>query len=70
MCALSYVFSFWGTGKRLVKIRLNPKDIVAIPKDYKGAKIRCCEYKVLEDVTSKFLQRKIPIDFKGIFKGV
>ena len=70
VCALSYVFSFWSTGKRLVKVRLNPRDIVAIPKDYKGAKIRCCEYTVIEDVTSKFLQRKIPIDFKGVFKGV
>lgn len=70
VCALSYVFGFWGHGKRLVKVRLNPRDIVAIPKDYKGAKIRCSEYTVMSDVTDKFLKRQIPVDFKGIFKGI
>lgn len=67
VCALSYAFKFWGSHKRLVRCKLNPRDIVAIPEDYKGAKIRCCRYKVLEDVTAKFLNRRIPMDFKGLF---
>lgn len=67
VCALSYVFSFWSTGKRLVRTRLSPRDIVAIPRDYKGAKIRTCRYSSIDDVTDKFLQRKIPVDFKGFF---
>ena len=67
VCALSYAFQFWGGNKRLVKCKLNPRDIVAIPKDYKGAKIRCCRYLVTEDVTAKFLNRKLPMDFKGFF---
>ena len=67
VCALSYAFKFWGSNKRLVKCRLNPRDIVAIPRDYKGAKIRCCRYLVTEDVTAQFLNRKLPTDFKGFF---
>lgn len=67
VCSLSYVFKFWSSNKRLVRCRLNPRDIVAIPRDYKGAKIRCCRYTVIEDVTSKFLQRKLPVDFEGFF---
>lgn len=67
VCALSYAFKFWSANKRLVRCKLNPRDIVAIPRDYKGAKIRCCRYLVTEDVTAKFLNRKIPLDFKGFF---
>lgn len=67
VCALSYAFQFWGSNKRLVKCKLNPRDIVAIPRDYKGAKIRCCRYLVTEDVTANFLNRKLPMDFKGFF---
>lgn len=67
VCALSYAFKFWASGKRLVRCKLNPRDIVAIPEDYKGAKIRTCRYTSTEDVTDKFLQRKIPVDFKGFF---
>lgn len=67
VCALSYAFKFWSANKRLVRCKPNPRDIVAIPRDYKGAKIRCCRYLVTEDVTAKFLNRKIPLDFKGFF---
>lgn len=67
VCALSYAFGFWSKGKRLLRTKLNPRDIVAIPRDYKGAKIRTCRYTSVADVTDKFLQRKIPVDFKGFF---
>ncbi|MGL4353160.1 MAG: hypothetical protein ACRCTP_04385 [Aeromonas popoffii] len=69
VCALSYAFKFWSSGKRLVRTKLNPRDIVAIPRDYKGAKIRTCRYSSIADVTDKFLQRKIPVDFKGFFSS-
>ena len=69
VCALSYAFGFWSNGKRLLRTKLNPRDIVAIPRDYKGAKIRTCRYSSIADVTDKFLQRKIPVDFKGFFSA-
>lgn len=31
-------------GNRLLAVTLNPKDVVAVPKDYDGAKMRCCAY--------------------------
>lgn len=67
VCSLSYSFSFWGDGDRLMKVRLSPTDIVSIPRDYSGAKIRCAKYVVLEDVTDQFLNREIAADFKGYF---
>lgn len=48
-CAFSYVKSFYGDS--LVKVEVNPKNVVSIPVDYKGAKGRCCEYKVVENVS-------------------
>lgn len=35
---------------RVVKVKVNPRDVVAIPKDYNNAKLRCCEYLVVEAV--------------------
>lgn len=51
VCALAYVSHFKGGEERLVQIRVNPRDIVSIPTDYSDAKVRCCEYTVLKDVT-------------------
>lgn len=52
LCAKSYFRCF--SGSVILKCRLHPKDVVAVPKSYSGAKLRCCAYKVLEDVTDQF----------------
>lgn len=56
VCAISYIGSFAtkGGGDRIVLCKLNPRDVVSIPKDYNNAKIRCCEYTVVKDVTENF----------------
>lgn len=53
-CAYSYVKSFYGDN--LVKVEVNPKNVVSIPVDYEGAKGRCCEYTVIEDVSNMLLE--------------
>lgn len=51
VCSQSYLTSFYSSGDRIVKVKVNPADWVAVPKDYNNAKARVCGYLVLEDVT-------------------
>ena len=53
VCSKSYLKSYAsGNGSdRIVKCKVHPKDVVAIPYDYKNAKMRTCSYEVVEDVT-------------------
>jgi hypothetical protein len=54
VCAKSYLSHFGGSESRVVKVKVHPKDVVAIPKDYNDSKMRCCGYIVVEDVTDSF----------------
>lgn len=49
-CSLNYIrdSGYGGNNKILVKIEVDPRDIVCVPNDYQGTKIRCCKYKVTE----------------------
>jgi len=44
---LSYASSF--SGENLIIVRVNPKDVIAVPKDYNAQKCRVCHYFVVED---------------------
>lgn len=37
-------------GQSLVKVRINPRDVVSVPTDCGGQKLRTCRYEVLEQV--------------------
>lgn len=54
VCAQSYIKHFGGSSDRVVSVVVDPADVVAIPADYDNAKMRCCGYVVLGDVTSSF----------------
>lgn len=54
VCAKHYIKWFYSSGDRIVKVEVDPEDVVAIPADYKDSKMRCCGYKVVEDVTDSF----------------
>ena len=49
-CSRDYI----GTGSRgdnrLVCVKINPRDVCAIPSDYNNSKGRCCEYIILEEL--------------------
>ena len=55
VCSKSYL-PYFGTrsGNRVVKVRVNPRDFIAIPTDYGNAKARVSRYEVIEDVTEEF----------------
>lgn len=39
--------SFYNSGDQVVVVKVNPADIVAVPKDYNAQKMRVCKYEVL-----------------------
>ena len=48
VCSYGYLSSF--SGERIVICEVEPQDVVSVPKDYNFAKMRCCRYKVVEEV--------------------
>lgn len=56
VCAKSYIRHFGGGGDRVVRVEVDPRDVVAIPADYNDSKMRCAGYNVVEDVTDVFLK--------------
>jgi hypothetical protein len=44
-CSFDYLKSF--SGERIVIVKINPKDVVAIPADYNNSKGRTCRYEVV-----------------------
>jgi len=50
-CSRDYLPSY-GTSpdNKVVMIKINPRDVVAIPRDYDNAKGRCCKYYVVKEL--------------------
>lgn len=38
-----------GFGERLVEVKVNPSDVVAVPTDYNGTKMRTCKFEVVQE---------------------
>lgn len=47
-CSYSYLAHF--SGERIVVLKINPRDIVAIPEDYNNSKGRACRYEVVGEI--------------------
>lgn len=52
VCAPSYLSSFYTNGGKTVACAVNPRDVVSVPRDYQSAKMRTCQYEVLNEVAS------------------
>jgi hypothetical protein len=48
----------FGSNGKLVMVKVNPKDVVAVPNDYNGQKMRVCKFEVLKE-TTEFLQKHV-----------
>lgn len=69
VCSLAYLKKCFGhLGQRVVRCKLNPKDIVSITDDYKSSKIRCCEYLVMDDYTTEYNRQHKSIDVDGLYR--
>ena len=47
----SYASGFARSDDKVVIVKINPKNVVSIPKDSNCQKLRCCEYMVVQDCT-------------------
>jgi len=60
VCSREYLPHYGtGPGSTTIMVKVNPRDVVAIPTDYNDAKLRCCRYEVLADLTH---QREQPLE--------
>lgn len=52
-CSNEYLPSYgaFGAGRKVVMVKVNPRDVGAFPHDYNISKGRCCRYEVLREVT-------------------
>lgn len=42
-------------GQKVVVVKVNPKDVVSVPKDYNCQKLRCCKYEVIADFVEEIV---------------
>lgn len=49
-CSESYLNHFGSSDEPVMILKINPADVVSVPKDYDGAKGRCCAYEVVGQV--------------------
>lgn len=49
-CAYGYLSSFGSNGDQVILVEIDVRDIVSVPVDYDGKKIRCCKYVVSNHV--------------------
>ena len=68
-CSVSYLSQYSGHEKTVI-VKINPKDVVAIPSDYNNTKGRTCEYEVVAELgrgftfqdMQKAIVREMPTD--------
>lgn len=49
--SVDYLSSF--SGERVMAVKINPRDVTAIPPDYQTTKGRCCRYEVVAELQSQ-----------------
>lgn len=58
-----------GGTSTIVMVKVNPRDVVAFPKDYNTAKGRVSRYEVLQEVTFEETNTKFAKNKSGVYKG-
>ena len=67
-CSKSYLSQFGGSGKRIIVLKINPADVVAIPADYNNAKGRAWRYEVVGELNThdgRDVVAELAADFDG-----
>ena len=56
-CSREYLYSGYGRcyDERIVVVKINPRDVVAVPSDYNNSKMRVCRYKVVDELSREDL---------------
>lgn len=59
LCSFEYLEHFGGS--RIVIVKVNPRDVVSIPTDYKNTKARACKYEIVGEVTDELNKEFKPV---------
>lgn len=51
--------NFGGAGDRMIEVKVNPEDVVAIPVDYNGEKMRVCKFVVMSENQDGIIKRSV-----------
>jgi len=51
VCAKPYLKEFFPNASRYLEVLVDPRDVVAVPTDYQGSKMRVARYKVYRETT-------------------
>ena len=62
IAAYEYAQTYGGGGGRLVEVKINPMNVVAVPNDYNGQKMRVCEYEVVRECEGPRTESLYPDD--------
>ena len=49
VCSREYLQHF--SGEKVILVKVNPKDVVSVPKDYNFSKMRTCKYEVISELS-------------------
>lgn len=50
VCSKDYLPCYQGGAGKMIIVKINPKNVVAVPPDYHNTKMRCCEYTVVAEI--------------------
>lgn len=67
VCSFEYLPHFAHVGGHVVVCKVNPKDVVAIPKDYNNTKMRVCRYEVVAEVTDYYKKHEDVLSQRPVF---
>ena len=69
-CSNDYLPHFGKGGKRrIMMVKVNPRDVGAFPRDYNTSKGRCCRYQVIAEVTEAEVETKFENNTSGLYQG-
>jgi len=70
VCSYDYLPSFSHAGGHVMVVKIDPADVVAIPRDYENTKMRVCRYTVIEEVEGWYSDRHDVLGETGRGTGV
>lgn len=59
VCSLEYINSggYGRSDSPWIIVKVNPRDVVAVPRDYNNTKLRCCEFEVIGELDRSKISR-------------
>lgn len=72
-CSESYLQHFGSSHDPVMVLKINPADVVSVPKDYDGAKGRCAKYEVVAQVNgdpAEAFTKAVNTEFSNVSKPV